>query len=290
MPIAETGDISDIPVTTPTGTGQLSFQSGFPFVTQVPLLAGGIAPSRMDFNAVMNLLSQHAFFAQSGGVYPWMGADGDFPGLNYLTGWHAMGSDGQEYVALLPSGPDVPASGGGLVGPKDPTTEATYWRNAGAMPIDNLTLKKTEDGTVYAVDGTTSQKGVVQLTSTISPTDETKALTPKGAWNAKQLITLGSRSTTGSWSITGVTVGFPLWIVMDGTNESNDSECRVKAISGTSTGRAPYGGTGGAAYNLWADTAYTAGSSSNVLLCVPTASTVVMQVLLANGIALYAMQ
>lgn len=127
MPIANSGDVNDIPVTTPTGTGQLSFQAGFPFITQVPLLAGGIAPSRPDMNAALRLLSQHAFFAQSGGVYPWQGADGDFAGLNYLAGWHVMGADGNEYTAKLPNGPDVPATGGGFVGPKDPTIEPDYW-------------------------------------------------------------------------------------------------------------------------------------------------------------------
>lgn len=128
MPIANSGDVNDIPVTTPTGTGQLSFQAGFPFITQVPLLAGGIAPSRPDFNAVMKLLSQHTFFAQSGGIYPWQGADGDFAGLNYLAGWHVLGSNGHEYIAKLPSGPDVPDSGGGFVGPKNPTADdGTYW-------------------------------------------------------------------------------------------------------------------------------------------------------------------
>lgn len=126
MPIAHSGDASDIPVSTPTGTGQLSFQAGFPFITQVPLLAGGIAPSRTDFNAVMKLLSQHTFFAQSGGVYPWIGADGDFGGLNYLQGCRIFGADGRTYQAAKPSGPDI-FDENGPVGPKNPVTEGAYW-------------------------------------------------------------------------------------------------------------------------------------------------------------------
>lgn len=153
MPIANSGDVNDIPVTTPTGTGQLSFQAGFPFITQVPLLAGGIAPSRPDFNAVMKLLSQHAFFQQSGGVYPWMGADGDFAGLNYLTGWHVLGSNGHEYIAKLPSGPDVPDSGGGFVGPKDPATDdGTYWLDM----MDDNDLSDYGTYTAWAVITTSS--------------------------------------------------------------------------------------------------------------------------------------
>lgn len=128
MPIADSGDVRSIPEQTPIGTNQLSFQSGFPPITSNPLTAGGIPPQREDFNAAYRLLSQHSVFQQSGGVYPWQGANGSFPGLNYLAGWHVMGTDGHEYIAILPSGPDVPDSGGGFVGPQDPTTDAgTFW-------------------------------------------------------------------------------------------------------------------------------------------------------------------
>lgn len=139
-------------------------------------------------------------------------------------------------------------------------------------------------------DASTSASGAVQLSSVISATNATQALTPKGAWDAKKLTVLSTRSTTGSWSITGVNTDFPLWIVMDGTNTTNDSECQLKVVSGSSTGRAPYGGSGGSFYVLWADTFSTAGASSNVFLCIPTSTTVVIQLNLMNGVTLYALQ
>jgi hypothetical protein len=130
-PIADAGDVRTIPDTTPTGTNQLSFLSGFPPITSNPLTAGGIPPQREDFNAAYKLLSQHVFFQQSGGVYPWVGASGDFPGLNYLVGWRVQGANGHDYIAKLASGPDVPDSGGtGFIGPIDPTTDdGTYWKD-----------------------------------------------------------------------------------------------------------------------------------------------------------------
>ena len=130
MPFAANGDVNAIPQETPSGTGQFSFSAGFPAIPSLPLVAGGLAPTREDFNAALKLLSEHLFFLQSGGIYPWVGATVDFPGLNYLPGYRVMGSDGNEYKAIKASGPDI-VSDSGAVGPKDPTTDtAGFWRNA----------------------------------------------------------------------------------------------------------------------------------------------------------------
>ena len=97
-------DINSIPATTPSGSGAFSYQAGFPAITGFPLTAGGIAPSRQDFNGVFNLIGQHLFFLQSGSLYPWSAS------LDYLVGAHVLGSDGKEYIALKSSGPDVPSA------------------------------------------------------------------------------------------------------------------------------------------------------------------------------------
>lgn len=124
-------EVNTIPATTPAGTGAFSYQSGFPAVTSVPLTAGGIAPDRLDFNAVIKLLSQHIFFQQSGSLYTWSSS------LDYLRGAHILGSNGVEYVALQSSGPSTSA------GARNPVqdTAGVYWRNAlqssgmGEVPI-----------------------------------------------------------------------------------------------------------------------------------------------------------
>lgn len=97
-------DLNSIPATTPTGSGAFSYQAGFPPITGFPLTAGGIAPSRQDFNGVFNLIGQHLFFLQSGSLYPWSAS------LDYLVGAHVLGSDGKEYIAQKSSGPDVPSA------------------------------------------------------------------------------------------------------------------------------------------------------------------------------------
>lgn len=111
-------DTVQIPETTPTGQGIPSFRDLFPFITQVDPDAGGVMVERAWMNALFNLLSQHAFFQQSGCVYPWQAT------LNYIAGSHVKGSDDVEYIALQPSGPDVSGTGA-----KDPAQQANraYW-------------------------------------------------------------------------------------------------------------------------------------------------------------------
>lgn len=127
-------DISTIPATTPSGSGAFSYQSGFPAITAIPLTAGGIAPSREDFNAVIKLMSQHLFFLQSGSLYTWNSA------LDYLPGAHILGRNGQEYVAVQSSGPDTSAKAQNPVN----DTKGTYWKKAnqgsseGEIPVGGI--------------------------------------------------------------------------------------------------------------------------------------------------------
>lgn len=150
-PFAEHGAKNVIPAESPGASEpNASWTQGFPPVTMLNRQAGGKPPLGQDFNGILNALSQHLFFTQSGCVYPWMGADETtgFPGLNYLGGSHVLGSDLKEYIAVHPSGPDVPQTGGGYVGPKDPVTDTQhlYWRpevtSADIPEFDGVTIKE----------------------------------------------------------------------------------------------------------------------------------------------------
>lgn len=115
MPIAENGNKNNIPEMAEE-SGLLSYNEGFPPITQVPVKAGGKAPQRTDFNGVLNELSQHIFFMQNGGKYRWNEE------LDYAAGAEILGSDNNIYQALRISGP---SSGGA----KDPTApqNAAFW-------------------------------------------------------------------------------------------------------------------------------------------------------------------
>ena len=66
--LVNSGDANTIPQTTPAGSGEASFEEGFPQITQVPIGAGGQAPDRKDFNGLFKVLGDWIFFAQNGGL------------------------------------------------------------------------------------------------------------------------------------------------------------------------------------------------------------------------------
>lgn len=65
--LVNSGDANTIPDDTTAGTGDFSFEEGFPQITQIPLGAGGIAPDRKDFNGVFKLLGAWIYYIQNGG-------------------------------------------------------------------------------------------------------------------------------------------------------------------------------------------------------------------------------
>lgn len=139
--IGEAADVLPIPAqdyTDPTQNGALNYKTGWPAITALPLEAGGKAPRREYFNALMQLMSSHIFFQQSGSLYPWSAT------LDYLTGAHVLGSDGKEYIAQKSNGPDVPDSSA-----VDPVgDESGTWLPAGS---------------VYAPLATTETPGIAQV-------------------------------------------------------------------------------------------------------------------------------
>ena len=66
--LVNSGDANNIPQSTPAGSGEASFEDGFPQITQIPIGAGGIAPDRKDFNGLFKVLGDWIFFAQNGGL------------------------------------------------------------------------------------------------------------------------------------------------------------------------------------------------------------------------------
>ena len=121
-PFAAGGDKTAIPDTT-DAPGRASLAEGFPVLTQTPLTAGGVPPSRLDFNGILNLLSQFAFWQQSGGMHNWSAE------LSYAPPAMVWGSDARLYRCVAASGPDVPG-----VGAKDPVDGAdpAYWQDYAA--------------------------------------------------------------------------------------------------------------------------------------------------------------
>jgi hypothetical protein len=190
-------DTVQIPETTPTGQGIPSFRDLFPFITQVDPDAGGVMVERAWMNALFNLLGQHAFFQQSGCVYPWQAT------LNYIAGSHVKGSDDVEYIALQPSGPDVSGTGA-----KDPAQQANraYWVSLESFVSGDFVpdSRRVIAGTGLTGGGPLSADVTLaaKLTNSVSTTDSTTAASAtavKSAYDAaNERLPLSGGTLTGA--------------------------------------------------------------------------------------------
>ncbi|MDY5050849.1 MAG: hypothetical protein SPF17_05445 [Candidatus Mucispirillum faecigallinarum] len=114
-PLGYSSDTRNIPATTPAGTNQLSFESGFPLLTGTPIQAGGIPPERQDFNAAFKLLSEFAYYMQSGNHFTWSNQ------LDYDEGATVIGSDNAIYYCIQANGATEPNT------VQNPTNSTGYW-------------------------------------------------------------------------------------------------------------------------------------------------------------------
>lgn len=73
IPLGDRADVSDLPNDPQTGAniGKASFSQLFGQINQLPLNAGGVPPSRDDFNALFKILGDNIYYLQNGGVYQW---------------------------------------------------------------------------------------------------------------------------------------------------------------------------------------------------------------------------
>ena len=113
MPLAENGTKNVIPETQATaGDGLFSQSTGFPAETSLPLGAGGVAPSREDFNGMANLLGGVAFYAQKGFTFNYDATQDYYAGCVVIDG-------GNRYLCIA----DMAA---GTIAPSADTAH-TYW-------------------------------------------------------------------------------------------------------------------------------------------------------------------
>lgn len=113
-PFASSGTFQVVPDSKITA-GRASFKDGFPTETQLPMNQGGIAPNRMDFNGMFNMLSAFAFWQQSGGHFSYHAE------LNYKQP-SIVFHNSRLWWCVASNGPEV--SG---VGVKTPGSSETYW-------------------------------------------------------------------------------------------------------------------------------------------------------------------
>lgn len=230
MPLAQNGQKNVIPTTQATaGDGLFSQSTGFPAETSLPLGAGGVAPSREDFNGMAHLLGGVAYYAQKGWQFQFDA------GQDYFAGCIVRDTtDGKLYECLndVAAGGSVPsadsvnwkafsAGGGvpvGFIVPYAGTGLAEGW-----LDCDGSAVSRTIYPDLFAAIGTTWGTGDGSTTFNL-PTSEDLVLqgasttNPVGTYktaglpnitgtiaSADAAITFSQANSKGAISVTGVT-------------------------------------------------------------------------------------
>lgn len=153
--LVNSGDANTIPQNTPAGTGEASFEEGFPQITQIPLSAGGQAPDRKDFNGLFKVLGDWIFFNQNGGVSTYS------ENFDYVAGRVVLYND-NIYKCIQANGVSSTVV--------TPDSDTAYWQR----------ITTEADTPAPIPDATTEIKGKVQLCDDIeqNATNVTMAVTP----------------------------------------------------------------------------------------------------------------
>ncbi len=125
-PFADDGQKATIPDLKPFG-GRASLTDGFPPETQLPLNQGGVAPNRLDFNGMFNMLSVFSYWQQSGGLFRYLTE------LNYNTPAIVVHNN-MIWWCLKENGPD---SVNGLRTP-GAANSVDYWKDFFTKIVDDL--------------------------------------------------------------------------------------------------------------------------------------------------------
>lgn len=236
MPLAQNGQKNVIPETQATpGNGLFSQSTGFPAETSLPLGAGGVAPSREDFNGMANLLGGVAFYAQKGWTFQFDA------GQDYYAGCIVRDTtDGALYECIndVASGGSVPSAdsvnwkafstGGGLpvgfIVPYAGTGLAEGW-----LDCDGSAVSRTLYPALFAAIGTTWGAGDGSTTFNL-PTSEDLVLQGASATNP-----VGTYKTAGLPNIEGAASAYELtgWDNVTGKEEyfSSNGSLQWKASS-----------------------------------------------------------
>lgn len=124
--LGNNADVSTLPDNTGATTGVASLQKLFQIINQTPLEAGGVAPSREDFNALFKFLGDSIFYMQNGGLWSYNSA------FDYAVGRVVLYTDGNLYKCIQANS---------ALDPKAPTDSA-YWTKIPTLSdFDEISFK-----------------------------------------------------------------------------------------------------------------------------------------------------
>ncbi|MBU9656053.1 beta strand repeat-containing protein [Burkholderia cenocepacia] len=215
LAFAAGGAFNAIPEASQIGTnpGGASLVDGFPPLTRTPITAGGIPPSGLDMNGILNLITQSTRWTHAGGRY---GFSSTFAGDTNVGGYPAgamlMSADGfGTWLSLVDNNSDNPDTGPGT---KWAPSQAYGFSAISGLTNANVTLTPAQ-----------AMKSRIVLTGAL--TGNVQIILP--AWTREWTIV---NNTTGAFTITaktasGTGVAIPAGaarVVCDGTNVTQPAE------------------------------------------------------------------
>ena len=195
-PFAQSGDKNTIPLERAIADPvyRASWKAGFPPDTRLPKDVGGEAPDGLDFNGVLNILSQAVVFLQRGNAYQFDASMAPYP-----VGALVRSNDNlTTYQSTVPTNSN------------NPNSNMTGWRvyNSSGFVVDNLTTNdsakalsaaqgkvlqgnKLESNKVGAANGVASLDANTKVPATQLPNASTTAI---GAVQLNDTLTSASTS------------------------------------------------------------------------------------------------
>lgn len=188
IPFANSGARNTIPTMPPSTPGLASLESGFPPVTMTPVAAGGIPPSGMDFNGILNLLSDSVRWFQAGGSFSYNAEFSTAIG-GYPLGAVLLSADGSGFWRSAINNNTSNPDGGGsgwvpVINNAATTTAAGIVRLATIAEAQGLVasgVALTPQG-LGSITSSEARNGIIRLaTSALAQglTDDVTAITPK---------------------------------------------------------------------------------------------------------------
>jgi hypothetical protein len=160
-PFANSGSKNTIPVTAPATPGRASLDLGFPPLTMTPVAQGGVPPSGLDFNGILNWITQHTTWLNGGGQYTFDASLAAFIG-GYPVGMVLQSNDGLSSYVNVQAGNSTDFN-------TTPSTIGVSWMPYGGAAVanDSIVTVSTTGGTTI-LTGDQASKRIIKVTGTMT--------------------------------------------------------------------------------------------------------------------------
>lgn len=230
QPFANGGSKNTIPDQSSATPGRASMQTGFPPLTMTRIEEGGVPPSGLDFNGILNFISQHTAWVNAGGQYTFDAALSASMG-GYPLGAVLQSNDGTASYVNVQAGNTTNFN-------TTPASIGVSWMPYGgaAVAASGATTVNSTGGTVTLTNAQAVRRTIV-VTGTL--TSNLNLIFPSSiqTWQVVNLtsgaFTLTCRASTGAG--VAVATGVVDTITWDGTNMQYSAAESVTQAAGNNS-------------------------------------------------------